>query len=113
MIDLHKTKQDLEQKKAELLARLQQVNSEIKHETEPMEKDFAEQATQCENDDVLRELAFSLKDELKLIARALERIENDEYQYCSSCGEEINEDRLAAIPHTNQCIKCASKESIY
>jgi len=113
VIDLDKTKQGLEQKKTELLFRLEQVNSDIKHETEPMEKDFAEQVTQCENDDVLHELAFGLKTELHQVARALERINSDEYPYCSSCGKEINEDRLAAIPHTTLCIHCASKVSTY
>lgn len=109
MLDIDQIKQDLEQKKTELIFRLKNVDSDIKHETEPVEKDFAEQATQCENDDVLRELSFGLKNELNQVARAIDRIEAGEYQYCANCGEKINENRLAVLPHTTLCINCADK----
>jgi len=47
---------------------------------------------------------------IKKIKEALERIENDTYGICESCGEDISIERLKARPVTTQCIECKSKE---
>jgi DnaK suppressor protein len=47
---------------------------------------------------------------IKKIKQALERIENDTYGICETCGEEITVKRLKARPVTSQCIECKSKE---
>ena len=47
---------------------------------------------------------------IKKIKQALERIENDTYGICETCGEEISVKRLKARPVTSQCIDCKSKE---
>ncbi len=47
---------------------------------------------------------------IKKIKSALERIENDTYGICDSCGEDITLKRLKARPVTTQCINCKSKE---
>jgi len=47
---------------------------------------------------------------IKKIKSALERIENDTYGVCDSCGEDITLKRLKARPVTTQCIDCKSKE---
>ena len=47
---------------------------------------------------------------IKKIREALERIENDTYGICESCGEDISIKRLKARPVTTQCIDCKSKE---
>ncbi|MBT8365748.1 MAG: RNA polymerase-binding protein DksA, partial [Deltaproteobacteria bacterium] len=47
---------------------------------------------------------------IKKIKAALERIENDTYGVCDSCGEDITLKRLKARPVTTQCIDCKSKE---
>ena len=47
---------------------------------------------------------------IKKIKEALERIENDTYGICESCGEDITLKRLKARPVTTQCIDCKSKE---
>ena len=38
---------------------------------------------------------------------ALERVEQDAYGICVSCGEEITAERLVALPETRWCIRCA------
>ena len=45
--------------------------------------------------------------ELKSIAAALERLDNDEYGECLRCGEEISDARLRANPVATVCIECA------
>ena len=47
---------------------------------------------------------------IKKIKAALERIDNDTYGICETCGEEISLKRLKARPVTTQCIDCKSKE---
>ncbi len=47
---------------------------------------------------------------IKKIKAALDRIENDTYGICESCGEDITLKRLKARPVTTQCIDCKSKE---
>lgn len=44
---------------------------------------------------------------LNRIKLALRRLEEDEYGYCSDCGEEIADKRLEIDPMAERCIKCA------
>ena len=41
------------------------------------------------------------------IEAALRRMEEDEFGYCVTCGDEIEIDRLATDPSTPNCIVCA------
>ena len=47
-------------------------------------------------------------DEARRIEAAIKRIDEGEYGYCTACGEEIAEKRLAADPIVATCIACAS-----
>lgn len=43
---------------------------------------------------------------------ALERIEKGDYGACVQCGQDINIERLEAVPHARLCIECKSKEEM-
>ncbi len=47
--------------------------------------------------------------QLRRIEAALKRIEEDDYGFCLSCGDEISIKRLEFDPATPVCIICASK----
>jgi len=47
------------------------------------------------------------KQELLQIKAALVRLENDEFGYCATCGEEIAAGRLAINPIALHCVKCS------
>ncbi|MCW8916333.1 MAG: TraR/DksA C4-type zinc finger protein [Magnetovibrio sp.] len=47
--------------------------------------------------------------ELSRIDAALRRLDEDEYGYCVSCGEEIQSKRLDMDPATPVCVDCAHK----
>ena len=49
--------------------------------------------------------------ELQRIAAALDRIESDDYGYCTACGEPIAVKRLQNDPGTPMCIFCAQRVS--
>ena len=44
--------------------------------------------------------------------RALERIDKGEYGNCVECDNEINPERLEAVPHARLCINCKSREEL-
>ena len=96
--------QALEQRLADLEARLRSVTKDI---TKTLSPDFAEQATERENDDVLEEIARETQTSIAQLKYALRRLEDDSYGICASCGEEISAGRLDAIPETTLCVTCA------
>lgn len=97
----------LEQQKQELLARAAKVRADITRSSGPLDKDFAEQVVQMENDAVLAGLSATTAAEISQINRALKRLEEGSYGDCAVCGEPIDERRLQALPHSDRCIRCA------
>lgn len=49
---------------------------------------------------------------IKKIERTLQRIEDDDFGYCDSCGEEIGIRRLEARPTAELCIDCKTLAEI-
>lgn len=70
--------------------------------------DFAEQAQERQNDDVLRSLLIEAEEELRLVGLARQRLEQGRYGECQRCGEPIGEARLRAKPAAEFCLQCAS-----
>ena len=93
--------------RSELTRRSNSIEADIHHKTEPVEKDFAEQVTQREDDDVLSAIDEEAKQTVHLIDAVLARIKNGTYDICTICGEEIPEKRLAALPYVTTCVNCA------
>lgn len=56
-----------------------------------------------------RVLANNLQDALADVDRALEKLDGGRYGRCESCGSDIAEARLEAMPATRYCIDCASR----
>jgi DnaK suppressor protein len=99
-----KRAQALEQKLADLEIRLRGVTKDI---TKTLSSDFAEQATERENDDVLEEIGRETQASIAQLKAALRRLEDDNYGVCAGCGKSISEGRLDAIPETTLCVDCA------
>lgn len=108
-MDLQLVKKNLLAKQAEITSRVDRTHNHIHHKEEPVSADFSEQVTEMENEEIIHALDEEGRAELKQIQFALQRLENGQYEICSSCGENINQQRLQAIPETDQCISCASK----
>jgi len=73
-----------------------------------LEADFAEQAVQCENDEVVDRLEQRTRDELRQLDRALARIAAGHADQCERCGQEIGRGRLVALPAATLCAGCAA-----
>lgn len=109
MKEFAEIKQTLCDMLVELDERLGKITNDVKHIDAPLEKDFAEQATQVENDQVLDYLGNSARNEIDLIKKAISRIDTGEYGVCEACGEAINPERLKVLPYSTLCIKCANQ----
>lgn len=93
--------------KQELLARAAKVRADITRSSGPLEKDFAEQVVQMENDAVLAGIGEATAAELAQINRALAQLDQGTYGVCSNCGQPISARRLQALPYSDRCITCA------
>lgn len=94
----------LEDKKAELSARLERIKANLRR---GLEADSKERAKQMEDSDVVDALGNEAREEIARIAATLHRIEAGEFGTCSECGAAIHPDRLAAYPYAEECIECA------
>jgi RNA polymerase-binding transcription factor DksA len=54
-------------------------------------------------------VAGSLRETLLDIDDALTKLDADNYGQCESCGDDIGEERLEAMPAARLCMACASK----
>ena len=74
--------------------------------------DWAEQAQERENDEVLDAIGNETLAAIAGIRSALQRIADGTYGTCAVCGEAIAEARLASLPETTICVRCrAAQES--
>jgi len=106
--DIHK---ELMDKLDELTSRLGDIEKDIQHKESPISADFAEQATETENDEVLAALEIETNLTIESIKNALNRMEEGSYGLCSACGVEIPEERIKALPYTDKCFECSNNNS--
>jgi DnaK suppressor protein len=106
-VPLDKIRRRLIDRRAELATRAAGAESDLRREAEPLSPDFSEQATQRENDDVLKGISDAARGELSRVNRALSRLESGQYTVCAACGGEIEQGRLEAVPYTDLCAACA------
>lgn len=101
-------RQQLLAKRDELINRTARIQRDLQHTDQPVSQDFAEQATEMENTEVLHGIGIESRHELHLINHALDRLDNGNYEVCAKCGDDIGKARLEALPFAEHCIKCAS-----
>ena len=93
----------------ELRAREVRVNSGLKQQPDLSTSDFGDVSTESERNGILTALSRTTDAELKRIDDALQRLGEGRYSTCVVCGEEIEPQRLAAVPYTDRCIACAER----
>ena len=90
-----------------LRERLAATEIDLRHQREPLTADFAEQAGERENEDVLESIRATTEGELVRVRFALERLEAGTYGVCVRCGCSIEDARLLALPDAECCAVCA------
>lgn len=103
-MDAQEAKKVLMARRAELLASLDQIEDQL---DEPVSKDWEDAATDRQGDEVLSALGNVEQAELRQIDAALARVDEGEYGFCVTCGDEIQAARLALLPATPFCARHA------
>ena len=104
--DIHK---ELMDKLDDLTSRLNDIEKDIHHKESPVSADFAEQATESENAEVLAALEDETSATIANIKNSLKRMEEGSYGICAVCGIDIPDERIKALPYTDKCFECADK----
>jgi RNA polymerase-binding transcription factor len=107
---LAKMREQLGEMKTKLLSEL---DSELRAEREG-NKDEGMDTYDLASEERDREINFILSDrervKIKQIDDALDRLDEDTYGMCESCGLEIAEERLQAMPFTRLCRDCQQEQ---
>ena len=69
-------------------------------------EDAGDLATISHDRDLLYNLHEGGFERLRFIQEAIKALDRGQYGECSSCGEEIKEKRLEAVPWATMCIRC-------
>jgi DnaK suppressor protein len=97
-------RQQLDQKKSDLLARLERITANLRR---GYEADSKERAKQLEDSEVVDALGNEARAEVARITATLRRMDAGEYGTCIECGADIDQNRLEAYPYADECIDCA------
>jgi RNA polymerase-binding transcription factor DksA len=104
MLDQERIRQQLTERLAELRTHVANIEADL---GQPLDDDFAEQATDREDDQALDAVEQSALAEIELITRAMGKLEVGTYGICAACGNAIAAKRLEAMPAAALCIACA------
>jgi RNA polymerase-binding transcription factor DksA len=99
-------KDHLIKRREELADRMYRLEQDARRAAEPLVADFADQAAQRENDEVIDRLREVTAAELLAISNALSRIGKGTYETCTACGRPIEPARFEALPATSHCRAC-------
>jgi DnaK suppressor protein len=107
---LAKMREQLVEMKTKLLS---EIDSELRAEREA-NKDEGMDTYDLASEERDREINFILSDrervKIKQIDDALDRLDQGTYGVCESCGLEIAEERLQAMPFTRLCRDCQQEQ---
>jgi RNA polymerase-binding transcription factor DksA len=106
MHEHERLKSELETRLATILGRVGRIETDLRRTPD---RDWSEQATLQENDEVLESLDELGRAEVLSIRGALRRIAAGEFGLCTACRQPIEPKRLAAAPTAETCIRCADR----
>ena len=102
--------QKLEILRDSLNQRLMRYDQHQKRADGPLDQDFAEQAVQVQNDEVVEALEGEVRDRLTQVGHAIARLNHGTGDICERCQATINPARLNVLPEATLCADCASSE---
>lgn len=104
MADQSEIRTELEAKLKELEARVNAVDNSL---SKPGDADAEEDALSKVDDEVLNKIGSATLAELHEVRLALNRLDSGQYGICTTCGQQINPERLEALPFATTCVGCA------
>ena len=107
-LDLTFIRQTLINEQVTLVADIQNGENKLQQDIEenPDSLDLADKRLHQEI--VVSQLSH-MKQRLTQVRVALKRLDEGLYGICARCGNDINPERLKAIPHTTFCVNCQER----
>ncbi|WP_201540061.1 TraR/DksA family transcriptional regulator [Psychrobacter sp. 1044] len=106
-IDLQAAKQNLLTLKEEYETRIDKIEDHIQNPQDDLNEHWEDQAISYRQNDMRTNLMVEARQSLIYVENALSRIENGTYGKCEVCGEQIEEQRLQALPYATLCMEHA------
>ena len=106
-IDLQAAKQNLLTLKEEYETRIDKIVDHIQNPQDDLNEHWEDQAISYRQNDMRTNLMVEARQSLIYVENALSRIENGTYGKCEVCGEQIEEQRLQALPYATLCMEHA------
>ena len=106
-IDLDNEKQNLLKLKDEYESRIDKIEDHIQNPQDDLNEHWEDQAISYRQNDMRKNLMGEARQSLIYVENALSRIENGTYGECEVCGEQIEEQRLEALPYATLCMEHA------
>ncbi|MCI5522906.1 MAG: TraR/DksA family transcriptional regulator [Spirochaetia bacterium] len=111
---IEKNKKKLIAQRNEILETLANRNEQLKKLVETIDSgDEADIASDKIDGTLFNSLTEADQNRLLMISNAIDRINQGTYGFCLSCGEQIPEGRLEAVPYAGLCIKCQEEDDDY
>ena len=88
---------------AEIASKLRETRDEPRDE---YSGDMLDRGERFHEEDLQYTLLGMKTETIQRIDEALERLAEGEYGFCAECGDEISEQRLAAMPFAVRCFEC-------
>lgn len=101
------TRAELETKLATLEARYARLHDHQRNRKGELSKDSEEQAIELQNEEVIEALLPKTRAEIAALKKAIARLDSGDTIACERCGKPIDARRLAIVPHTHTCARCA------
>jgi len=106
-INLDTAKHNLLKLKDEYESRIDKIEDHIQNPQDDLNEHWEDQAISYRQNDMRKNLMSEARQSLIYVENALSRIENGTYGECEVCGEQIEEQRLEALPYATLCMEHA------
>ncbi|MGI6367547.1 MAG: TraR/DksA C4-type zinc finger protein [Anaerolineae bacterium] len=103
--------QELEAERLRTLDEIVHLREQLQEEIEPAsatDEDSADAAAAIYERGKVISLIQNREDRVRSLEEAIERVRKGLYGICKSCGNEIDPERMAIMPETSLCVRCAN-----
>lgn len=109
--DIEKFKELLIEERNRIIEDLYVDNQEFSELDHAEVGDLVDQAYKYQEKELLINVSQNEMKTLNQIKSALKRIEEGNYGQCVVCGNDLNPNRLEALPYATECVSCKNKKS--
>ena len=101
--------EDLEELRQEMAERVDAEREKLR-QAEVSNPDRSDLAQEYDHRQKERAFLEQAEEQLEQIEQAIQRMKEDTYGLCASCGQPISRDRLRALPYAELCVECKASQ---